>query len=187
MDSKTIAIDVDWVVAKLLKKWVKTYNAVFQDNLTLADVTSWDMRKVVKEEARPYIFNILQIPGFYRGLELVEGCQEVIKWLSENHEVIFVTDPFVKESLVSKYEMLTDNFPSIPKKNIVLTGNKSIIKADYLIDDGVHNFEGFIGTPILFDAPYNKNATEYFRVKSWDDIRRVFENTQIIEEFYRER
>ncbi|NES53370.1 5'-3'-deoxyribonucleotidase, partial [Escherichia coli] len=66
----------------------------------------------------------------------------------------------------------TEYFPFIPHSNVVLCGNKNIIKADIMIDDGIHNLESFEGMKILFDAPHNRNENRFIRVMNWEEIER---------------
>lgn len=54
----------------------------------------------------------------------------------------------------------------------MLCGNKNIIKADIMIDDGIHNLESFEGMKILFDAPHNRNENRFIRVMNWEEIER---------------
>lgn len=181
----TIAIDQDWVLAKLTDKWVKTYNAIFDDDLKVEDIKNWNIAEFVKPEAKDYIINILNLHKFYRDLEVVSDSQRVLKKLSEDYELIIVTDPFTRMSFKSKYDWLREHFPFIEPRNFIFTGNKSMIKADYLIDDGVHNLVAFSGTPILFDAPYNRETNDYYRVLNWQDVEHTFENKlNEVDEFY---
>lgn len=175
MGKEIIAVDQDWVLAKLTHKWIKTYNTIFNDNLRVEDVTSWNIEEHVKPEAKDYILNILNLHKFYRDLLVVSDSQRVLKKLSKKYEIIIVTDLFTRMSFKSKYDWLGENFPFIPPKNYVFTGNKSIIRADYLIDDGVHNLEGFQGYGLLYDAPYNREEDRFYRVKNWQDIEHVFD------------
>jgi len=56
----------------------------------------------------------------------------------------------------------------------VFCGDKSIIRADYLIDDNPRQLERFSGTGILYDAPHNAMVTGFRRVKSWLEIEDLF-------------
>ena len=184
----TIAVDMDWVLAKLTQKWVRYYNTIFDDNLKLEDIKSWDIIEYVKPEAKKYMLNILNIHKFYRDLEVVEDSQRVLEKLSYDYEIIIVTDPFTRMSFKSKYDWLEENFPFIPTENYVFTGNKSIIYADYLIDDGVHNLESFKGYGLLFEAPYNEKEDRFYKVKNWQDIENLFDyKIDEVAEFYHEK
>jgi len=77
-----IAVDQDYVLAKLTEKWLKYYNTIFNDNLKPEDIKTWDITKYVKPEAKEYMLNILNIHKFYRDLEVVEDSKRVLKNLS---------------------------------------------------------------------------------------------------------
>lgn len=171
-----IGIDQDWVLAKLTKKWLEYYNAIFDDDLTAEKLESWDITEKVKPEAKNFMLNILNIPNFYRDLEVTKDSQRVIQKLQEaGHEIFIVTDPFTKMSMKSKFEWLQEHFPFIDKKNYIFTGNKSAVALDILIDDGVHNCEAFQGKPILFDTPYNQKEERFLKARNWQDIEDIFD------------
>ena len=184
-----IGIDQDWVLAKLTKKWLEYYNAIFDDNLKAEDLKSWAIKDYVKPEAKNFILKILDIPGFYRDLEVTKDSQRVLKMLQEQgHELFIVTDPFTKMSMQSKHEWLQENFPFIKKENYVFTSRKDLLDLDVLIDDGVHNCESFKGMSLLFDTPYNTEQTGFFKVKNWVHIEHVFEdNLEQVKDFYKRK
>ena len=67
---------------------------------------------------------------------------------------------------------LDEYFPFIDSKKIVFCNDKSLIRADVLIDDGWHNLVNFEGIKILYDYPYNQEVRN-LRVKSWNEILKV--------------
>lgn len=183
-----IAVDQDFVLAKLTEKWIKYYNVIFEDDLKLEDIKSWNIVEYVKPEAKEYILNFLNLHKFYRDLEVVKDSQRVLKKLLKNYEIIIVTDPFTRMSFKSKYDWLGEHFPFIPSQNYVFTGNKSIIRADYLIDDGVHNLESFSGYGILYESPYSENENRFYKVKNWQDIEHLFEyRLDELKKFYNDK
>jgi 5'(3')-deoxyribonucleotidase len=56
----------------------------------------------------------------------------------------------------------------------VFCGDKSILLADYLIDDTFRHLERFKGQGILFSAPHNAAVTGFRRVASWREIEDFF-------------
>ena len=52
--------------------------------------------------------------------------------------------------------------------------DKSVIRADYLIDDLPRNLQRFEGTGILYTAPHNVTATGYARVSNWQEVAEYF-------------
>lgn len=185
----TIGIDQDWVLTNLTDKWLAYYNTIFSDNLKAEDITSWDITEFIKEEAKPFMHNILNIHKFYRDLEITADAQRVItKLFDEGHEIFIVTDPFTRMSFKSKYDWLREKLPFIPSRNFIFTGNKGAVGLDFLIDDGVHNCESFQGLPLLFDAPYNAECYKFYRVRNWQDIEHTFDcKLDKVLEFYREK
>jgi 5'-nucleotidase len=73
-----------------------------------------------------------------------------------------------------KYRWLRRHFPFIPPTHYVFCGDKSILRADYLIDDTFRHFERFQGKGILFSAPHNAKVTGYHRVAGWREIEQFF-------------
>ncbi len=94
--------------------------------------------------------------------------QQVIKTLSKGYE-IFITTAAMEfpGSFTAKYEWLKEHFSFLSDMNFVFCGDKSIIHADYLIDDNVRHFKNFNGKGIIFTAPHNINERGYDRIDNW--------------------
>jgi 5'-nucleotidase len=56
----------------------------------------------------------------------------------------------------------------------VFCGNKSILRADSLIDDLPRNLQRFEGTGLLYTAPHNLGATGFTRVNNWLEVAEYF-------------
>jgi 5'(3')-deoxyribonucleotidase len=101
--------------------------------------------------------------------------QEVIQALMQRYDVYITTAAMeYPTSFTDKFEWLRDHFPFIPWTNIVFCGDKSIIAADYLLDDTVRHFKQFRGEGIIFTAPHNINEQGYRRVHNWLEVRELF-------------
>ncbi|WP_407632936.1 5' nucleotidase, NT5C type [Bacillus velezensis] len=167
---KVIAIDMDQVLADLLSDWVAYINAYDDPFLKDEDILCWDISKYSNTQNNVYRHLDYDL---FRNLNVIEGSQRVVKELTKKYEVYVVTTATNHpESLKAKLEWLTKYFPFIPPSNVVLCGNKNIIKADIMIDDGIHNLETFEGMKILFDAPHNRNDNRFIRVMNWEEIER---------------
>ena len=106
----------------------------------------------------------------------MEDSQEVVKWLHQHYDIYIVTSAMeFKNSLIDKYNWLEKNFPFIHWKKIVMCGDKSIIKADYMIDDHVRNLENFEGKGLLFTSTHNIHETRFPRANNWKEVRAFFE------------
>lgn len=169
----SVAIDLDDTLNKLVKKWVEVYNERYNDNLKLSDIPSWDIWKYVK--CGKEIYDILKIPGFFYSLEIQEYSQEVVKFLSEYFDLYVVT-AFQPIVVVDKYNWVQENYPEIPKENIIFCNPKQLIHTNFMIDDGPHNLATFTGIGLLMDAHHNQNETRFPRCYNWLEIQQYFKN-----------
>ena len=117
----------------------------------------------------------LENESFFLELEVIKDSQEVIKELTAHYEIYIVTAAMeFPDSLAPKYQWLKKHFSFLNEKNFVFCGDKSIIHADYLIDDTPSNLEAFQGKGMLFTAPHNTNATGYTRLNNWIEVADYF-------------
>ncbi|HET7579993.1 MAG TPA: 5'-3'-deoxyribonucleotidase [Bacillales bacterium] len=171
---KRIAIDMDEVIADAVSKHLALFNRDYKENLTSDDLHGKklrDLRPHLKNEIREYFDD----PSFFRDLEVMKDSQEVIRELSEQYEIFITTAAMeVPTSFDAKYAWLKEHFPFLSDLNIVFCGDKSIILADYLIDDNSRHFKNFRGQGILFTAPHNIHETGFVRVDNWQEVRQYF-------------
>lgn len=174
MNKQRIAIDMDEVIAEFSSKHVAMFNKTFNESVTVADLHGKKLRDLRPELSRE-IFELLRTPDFFRDLKPIAHSQEVIKELSESYEIFIATAAMeVPTSFTAKYEWLKEHFDFLDEMNFVFCGDKSIIRADYLIDDNTRHFKGFMGQAILFTANHNRNETGCVRVNDWLEVRDYF-------------
>jgi 5'(3')-deoxyribonucleotidase len=178
MGKRIIAIDLDDTLNCLKEKWIDSYNYFYDDNLKPEDITDWDWTKFVKPECGQNIYKFLFIPGFFRDLGIKPYAQKVIPWLQQYFDIYILS---AAHYLVTKDkgEWLNEFLPSIPYENIVFCTNKSLFKADYFIDDGLHNLEVVTGKPLLFHASHNQHDTKFPRFYNWLEIKEYFETVTV--------
>lgn len=172
---KSIGIDLDDTLNTLVRDWLKVYNLRYDDKLQPEDIKGWDIGSYVKPGLKDTFFNILNEPDFIPSLGIQPRAAEVTKWLSSHCDLFIVAAYLDIIQCPGKILWISKNLPYIDiRHNVMFVNDKSKICTDYLIDDGMHNFEKFKGKPILFDKPWNQTATEYLRVHNWDDIEAYF-------------
>ena len=169
-----IAVDMDEVLADTVARFREWYGRDFQRELTADDMHGRHLLDAVPAEHRAALRAYLDAEGFFRDLPLVADSQRVLQELAGRYE-LFVASAAMDfpGSFRDKYDWLQRNFPFIPQRNYVFCGDKSILNADYLIDDNAYNFENFRGEGLLFDAPHNAYETRYRRVQSWQKVAAV--------------
>lgn len=164
---KRIAIDMDEVIADFNAKHLELFNREYNENLTVQDLTGTRLR-LLRPHLQREILAYLREPSFFRDMEVMKDSQQVIRQLTEQYEVFITTAAMeFPTSFTAKYEWLREHFDFIDDMHYVFCGDKSVIHADYLIDDNVRHFDRFMGQGILFTAPHNVNETGYVRVDSW--------------------
>ena len=176
-----IAIDMDDVMADALAEHLRRYNAAYGTNLTRADVGAGELADCIPAERRAASDALLDA-SFFADLDVLPECQAVVRQLAERHEVFIASAAMdVPCSFEAKYQWLRRHFPFIPPSHIVFCGDKSILNADYLIDDRTRHFARFTGAPVLFSAPHNSAETAYPRVSSWNEVRDHFGRLMLLE------
>jgi 5'(3')-deoxyribonucleotidase len=165
---------MDEVMADALGEHLRRYNATFGAALTEADVSGRHLEECIPSEHRLAAEAMLD-ESFFENLDVLPDCQAVIRELGERHDVFIVSAAMdVPCSFSAKYRWLRRHFPFVPPSHIVFCGDKSIVDADYLIDDRSRHFARFKGQPLLFAAPHNAAETRYPRVVSWQEVREYF-------------
>jgi 5'-nucleotidase len=174
-----IAIDMDEVMADALGEHVRRYNAAYGASLTPADVWGRHLEECIPPAHRAAAEAMLDA-SFFEDLAVLPDCQAVVGELAQRYEVFIASAAMdVPCSFDAKYRWLRRHFPFIPPSHIVFCGDKSIVDADYLIDDRPRHFARFKGEPLLFSAPHNAAENRYARVASWKEVRDHFARLEL--------
>lgn len=165
---------MDEVISAFSSKCIQLFNAECQTNFTIADQQG-KLLAELDERFHTKVNDYLAQESFFLELDVIEGSQDALRRLSEQYEIFIVTAAMeFPSSLTPKYQWLTKNFPFLNEKHFVFCGDKSIICADYLIDDTPKNLDTFSGKGLLFSAPHNMNETSYVRLNNWVEVERYF-------------
>lgn len=168
---KRIAIDMDEVLADTLGEHILRYNRDHDEAITKADLEGKWLWEIVSVDRQERLEGYLRSEDFFEDLEVMADSQRVVKDLAMQYEVFIATAAMeFPNSFGPKFRWLRRNFPFLPPTHFVFCGDKSILKADYLIDDQPLHFRRFSGEGILFSAPHNMNVTGYRRVDSWQQV-----------------
>ena len=170
-----IAIDMDEVTADTMAHYLERYNNEFNVLLTKEHLQGKRVLEIVDPahlaKARAYF----EDENFFADIPVMPDSQEVVRELMTRYEVFITTAAMdVPCSFTPKFQWLQRYFPFIPTSHVVFCGDKSIVAADYLIDDDPRHFVHFRGEGILFTAGHNVHETRYRRVNSWSEARALF-------------
>ncbi|SEQ22425.1 5'(3')-deoxyribonucleotidase [Loktanella sp. DSM 29012] len=170
-----IAVDMDEVIADTHAAQRAAYA---QAGFTASDA---DLHgKHLRDLAPPDTVRQVQLQmsegTFFANLDVIAGAVDAMADLYATHEVFIATAAMdYPASCAHKIAWLARHFPFIAKDRIVLCGDKSIIKADVLIDDHSRHFTHFAGQGVLFDALHNKTTDWPHRLTDWADVHTTLE------------
>ena len=170
-----ICVDMDEVMADTLSEHIRRYNQTFDEDVTADDLAGKGLWEVTPADRQAQLRAFLDAEDFFEDLPLIPDAQAVLQDLSARFEIFIATQAMaVPNSLGPKYRWLQRHFPFIPPAHYVFCGNKSILRADYLIDDQPKNLQRFAGQGLLYTAPHNLAATGFVRVDNWIEVAEYF-------------
>ena len=170
-----ILVDMDDTIEYLLDAWLEKANAVYGRSVTREEITSWDVSAAYPGLTRQQIYDLVLEDEFWKNVRPIPGAAEALKRFMERGHYVYLVTATPYESVRGKMDYhLFRHFPFIEWHQVIITSHKQMLKADILIDDGIHNLEGGDYAKILVDAPYNRaydaEANGMIRVHSWAEI-----------------
>ncbi|MGO8932196.1 MAG: 5' nucleotidase, NT5C type [Terracidiphilus sp.] len=170
-----ICVDMDEVMADTLAEHLRRYNQAFDEDVTTEDLAGKGLWEITPLDRQAQLRAFLDAEDFFEVLDVIPDSQSVLEDLSKRFEIFIATQAMaVPNSLGPKYRWLQRHFPFIPPSHYVFCGNKSILRADFLIDDQPRNLLRFEGQGLLYTAPHNIAATEFVRVNNWREVAEYF-------------
>ncbi len=175
MSKKKIALDMDEVIADVMASYLDVIEKEYGRRLKKEEYWGQKPYKIFPDgmKIRQYLFK----EGFFRNFPVMEGAKEGVAFLMEHYDVYITTSATeFRNSLTEKIDWLAEHFPAIHWKKVVLCGDKTILKTDYMIDDHVHNLETFEGTGVLFTATHNIHENRFQRCNNWEEVIAFFKS-----------
>jgi 5'(3')-deoxyribonucleotidase len=175
VERKIICVDMDEVIADALGEHLLRYNRDFRSNITIEDLSGRWLWEYVPAERQAALAEYMASEDFFEVLDVMPDAQRVLARLQTRYDVFIASAAMeVPKSFNAKFKWLGKHFPFIPPSRMVFCGDKSILYADYLIDDSPRQLRLFRGEGILFTSPANMGITEFRRVDNWVDVEKMF-------------
>ena len=166
---------MDEVMADAVAENLKRYNREFGTKLSVTDLHGRAIWEVIEPSRHAAIERFLESEDFFAVLDVMPDAQRVMRALQANYEVFIATAAMeVPTSFTAKFDWLARHFPFISPANVVFCGDKSILRADYLIDDNPRQLRRFQGQGVLFHSHHNVACNEFPRVQNWAEVERMF-------------
>ncbi len=172
---KRIAVDMDEVIADAVAEHLARYNRDHGEKITKADLHGKWLWDIVSLDHHPALEAYLRSDDFFAVLDVMPEAQRVLLALQSKYEVFIASAAMeVPTSFMAKFRWLERHFPFISPSHIVFCGDKSIIKADFLIDDNPRQLRRFSGEGIIYSSPHNVSVKGFRRVKDWLEVEEMF-------------
>lgn len=180
-DAPILLIDIDDTVEDLNGAWIYWLDTVYNLSVKPKDILDWDITKFFPTLLKEQIYEPLYRECFWKTVKPIAQAPFYTKLLmQEGYRVYFCTASDFYP-MVYKWKWVFERyFPFVDQKQIIVASDKSLVRADFRIDDGIHNLKGIDDgcTKILFSAPYNKKLTPLidgfdFRAGSWTQVYHI--------------
>ncbi len=176
MKKRTILCDADDTILNLCTSWIDRLNQNYGTKVKCDDVVDWNISLFFPGLSKEEVYAPVYEKDFWKQVTPVDGCFDVLKKINQNDDLYIVTATNY-QTCDTKIERILHLFPFLQWSQFIVTEKKQLIYGDYLIDDGLHNFEGGKYSGILFDRPhnhfFNHEAAGLVRVYNWKEIGQI--------------
>lgn len=179
-----VAIDMDDVVVDFTGGLIKSVNIEHGTNLTVNDVTEWDLHPLLDPIlGRSFWTWLREREWLWAQFDAVPGAIGAIDRLRrEGHYIEFITSK-PDWAIHNVYKWLGLWRPSVQRVTIVTLKDRKVdfTNADVLVDDKLANCQGFVDegrVAIMFDAPHSRRTkvpTTIHRAADWREVLGVIE------------
>jgi uncharacterized HAD superfamily protein len=201
MSKKTIAVDIDDVLAASAQAWVDFSNDKWGTNLTVEDYDEdWAKMWQIDHESMKKRALVIYKSGTVKKVKRYKDAMPVLKWLAKRYKLVITTSR-VRHTQVDTIEWLDEHYPSIFEE-VHFAGFYDDLKedapkhtkadllreigADYLIDDHPkHCFaaaEVGIKSILFNEYVWSRNLGKLpkgvTRAYNWQEVLEYFKNEQ---------
>lgn len=169
-----ILVDMDGVIANWGKQWDHVLDTHWPEARAPRhhQQTSFDLKAGLDAYDRDVVDMVMNHPNFYRDLDPFEGAaQAITNMQADGHTVTICTSPWLsnKTCVADKLEWLERHIGEGWSSKAVITGDKTLVHGDILIDDKPHIKGAHTPTweHVLFDQPYNRDVANKQRITGW--------------------
>lgn len=165
-----IVVDCDNILNNLCEAVLEVYNEEWDDNLKIENITQYYMDTFVKEPAKKTFYHYFYNKDVWKKIKSNPDAKKYINLLREQgHRVLLctATEPY---NVYKKSQWCFREYGFDPRKEFFSCPDKTLLRADILIDDYPKNFGG-AKYHICLNAPWNINAEgDFIPCDNWKEI-----------------
>lgn len=174
---RSIGLDMDNVITDTIGAFVTDLNQHHQVPMDVHVLAEKFHHKQVSPEEKELYHRIMTRPGFFRGLPWMDvDCPEIVRALQKDYDVYIVTAAMhLPTCIQEKIDWLQENLPFVGGDHYIFCGKKDVIHTDFLIDDNIDRYPGYLGVGLCYDTVMNRHRDiNAHRVASWQHIADYF-------------
>ena len=182
---KRLLMDMDGIVVDFFDPLFREYRKKTGEQVTISQILGWDMSSYVGQG--DVLMSLFHRKGYFLGLKPNPGAVEALKEISKYCEVIIASYACTHHAAGEKFQWCARYLPFISPNNIFLCHKKELIRADGIVDDGLHNAAAYkIAWPkalvLGIEYPYNDDHGKVYdyrvpdyahMAKAWRQITRL--------------
>lgn len=170
-----IVCDIDNILNNLAEKVIEVYNSYSKKKIQISDITSYNFYDCLPKEDADGIVSLFKEKSLWDSLKPLEGSQNGLKQLIKRGHHIYLataTDPI---NFAWKIAWIKQYYPFISEDNVIRIMDKSLLKADVIIDDCLDNLINSFAERVTLNYPWNQNELKDYaygirRADNWSDI-----------------
>jgi 5'-nucleotidase len=172
MKRYTVAVDIDGVIGDWETMNNRSLRSVNVDHPMIMEVRDDYGLMVGDEVLDAQMREAMDISGSYLELDVIPGAREALEEMVESGlEVFLLSTPHLTNRTCAsdKFNWIEDRFGEFFMKRTNLTLDKTLFRADLLIDDKptVTGAMKPVWQHVLFDQPYNQHIKDKNRIYGW--------------------
>lgn len=170
-----IMCDIDNILNNLTFKTLELYNHRSGKNIQLSDITTYNFSECLSPEDANAICSLFEEKELWNSLSPIVDSQWGIETLiNMGHRVVFATSTH-ECNFEWKCRWMEQYFPLVNINDIIRIHDKSLIRADIIIDDCMDNLTNSCCERICLDYSWNRNERKdytygIFRAYNWKEI-----------------
>jgi 5'(3')-deoxyribonucleotidase len=172
--------DVDGIVADFVTEALAIINSTCSTDLSVGDVTSWELLDLVKDPAsKLQVKSLFNQKGLCASLKPYHGAIEALVQINSLADLYFVTAPLKTNPywMFERHKWLVDRC-GVQSSQVNFVKDKFIVGGDIFLDDSVANVNTWIDKhpgklALLWTRPWNASCEtheEVVRVDTWEQI-----------------
>jgi 5'-nucleotidase len=174
-----ILVDMDGVLADFESAFLTDWQRQHPEKafVPLDARTTFYLNEQYPQELREFVFSIYCAPKFFRQLAPIPGGAQALTEMQRlGYEVFICTSPLeiYENCVLEKFQWVDEHLGHSWIRQLVLTSDKTLVRADILIDDKpvISGVETPNWEHILYDQPYNRSDTTKRRL-TWQNWKSV--------------